>query len=144
MAELTNCPNCGEIFVKNQFRDICQNCWKEEEKAYERVYQFIRKRENRTATMAQVVDSTEIEEELLLKFIRTGRLKLAQFPNLGYPCDKCGVLIREGKLCDKCTEEFRKDLSTHTMEEGRRKEIERRDKQATYFAVDEKFRKRGN
>lgn len=144
MAELTNCPNCGDIFVKNQFRDICQNCWKEEEKAYERVYQFIRKRENRTATMAQVVEATEIEEDLLLKFIRTGRLKLAQFPNLGYPCDKCGAFIREGKLCDKCTEEFRNDLSTHTMEEDRRKEIEKRERQATYFAVDEKFRKRGN
>lgn len=144
MAELTNCPNCGEIFVKNQFRDICQNCWKEEEKAYERVYQFIRKRENRTATMIQVVEATEVEEELILKFIKTGRLKLTQFPNLGYPCDKCGKIIREGKLCTTCSEEFRKDLSTHKMEVERRQEIERRDKQATYFAVDEKFRRRGN
>ncbi|MFO1444408.1 hypothetical protein KDN24_14610 [Bacillus sp. Bva_UNVM-123] len=144
MAELTNCPNCGEIFVRNQFRDICQNCWKEEEKSYERVYQFIRKRENRTATMAQVVEATEVEEALLLKFIKSGRLKLAQFPNLGYPCDKCGTNIREGKLCASCTDEFRKDLSTHTMEEERRKEIEKREKHTTYFAVDEKFRRRGN
>ena len=144
MAELTNCPKCGEIFVKNQFRDICQNCWKDEEKAYERVYQFIRKRENRTATMTQVVESTEIDEDLLLKFIRTGRLKLSQFPNLGYPCEKCGALIREGKLCGTCTEEFRKDLNTFSFEEDRRKEIEKRDKQATYFAVDEKFRRREN
>ena len=140
--ELTNCPNCDSIFVKNKFRDVCDKCWKEEEKAYETVYQFMRKRENRAATMKQVVESTGVDEELLLKFIRAGRLKLTQFPNLGYPCDKCGAIIREGKLCGKCTEELRKDLEIHTSEEGRRKEIERRDKHATYFAVDEKFRKR--
>lgn len=141
MAELTNCPNCNEIFVKNQFRDICQKCWKEEEKAYERVYQFIRKRENRTATMAQVVESTEVEEKLILKFIKTGRLKVTQFPNLGYPCDKCGAITREGKICDKCTETLRKDLEIFKFEEERRKEIEKRDKQATYFAMDEKIRR---
>lgn len=135
MAELTNCPNCNEIFVKSQFRDICQNCWKEEERAYEKVYQFIRKRENRAATMVQVVEETEVEEEVILKFIKTGRLKLTQFPNLGYPCDKCGAIIREGKICDKCIETLRKELEIHTMEEERRKEIEKRDKQKTYFTM---------
>ncbi|QED49609.1 TIGR03826 family flagellar region protein [Cytobacillus dafuensis] len=143
MAELINCPNCDSIFVKSQFRDVCEKCWKEEEKAYETVYNFMRKRENRAATMKQVVEATEVEEELILKFVKTGRLKLTQFPNLGYPCDKCGSIIRSGKICDKCTEELRKDLNIHSAEEERRKEIEKRDKQATYFAVDEKFRRRG-
>ncbi|MEH7342615.1 TIGR03826 family flagellar region protein [Bacillus sp. JJ1532] len=141
MAELMNCPKCDSIFVKNKFRDVCEKCWKEEEKAYETVYQFMRKRENRAATMNQVVEATGVEEELILKFIKAGRLQLTQFPNLGYPCDKCGAIIRTGKICDKCTEELRKDLQVHTTEEERRKDIERREKHATYFAVDEKFRK---
>ncbi|MBS4190251.1 hypothetical protein KHA94_08550 [Bacillus sp. FJAT-49705] len=143
MAELTNCLKCDSIFVKNKFRDVCEKCWKEEEKAYETVYNFMRKRENRAATMKQVVEATDVEEELILKFVKTGRLKLTQFPNLGYPCDKCGAIIRSGKICDKCTEELRKDLHIHSAEEERRKEIEKRDRQATYFAVDEKFRRRG-
>lgn len=140
MAELTNCPNCNEIFVKSHFRDVCEKCWKEEELAYEKVYKFIRKRENRAATMDQVVEATEVKEELLLKFVKTGRLKLTQFPNLGYPCDKCGAIIKEGKLCDDCTEDLRKELEIHTMEEDRRKEIEKREKHATYFAMNEKIR----
>ncbi|WP_368297467.1 TIGR03826 family flagellar region protein [Cytobacillus firmus] len=142
MAELSNCPKCDAIYVKSQFRDVCQDCWKEEEKAYETVYQFIRKRENRTAKMLEVVDATGVKEELIIKFIKTGRLKLAHFPNLGYPCEKCGTSIREGKLCGSCAVELRKDLQLFTAEEERRKEAIQREKQGTYFAVNEKINRR--
>jgi flagellar operon protein (TIGR03826 family) len=135
MAELENCPYCDKVFVKNQFRDICNDCWKEEELKYETVYQFIRKRENRTATMEQVVNATGIEETLILKFIRTGKLKLAQFPNLGYPCDKCGAYIREGKICPKCAKELRKGFNSLQAEEERKKQIADRDKHGTYFSI---------
>lgn len=141
MGELTNCPNCDDIFVKNQFRDLCPKCFKEEEIAYETVYQFIRKRENRTATMEQVVDATGVEEQLILKFIKKGRLKLAQFPNLGYPCDKCGKMIQKAKICDPCAEELRKELEIHSAEEERKKEVQRRERSATYFSVDDKYRR---
>lgn len=136
MDELTNCPNCGELFVKNKFRDLCPKCWKEEEADFDKVYQFIRKRENRAATLQQVVEGTGVEEELILKFIKTGRLKVTQFPNLGYPCDKCGKIIQKGKTCNSCAEKLREELDIHTAEEERRK----KEKMATYFAVDEKYR----
>jgi flagellar operon protein (TIGR03826 family) len=142
MPELSNCPKCNGIFVKTKFREICENCWKEEENAYDTVYKFIRKRENRAATITQVVEATGVEEELLLKFIRTGRLKLTQFPNLGYPCDKCGAIIREGKLCENCADELRQELDSYQKEEERKKEIENREKAITYFAVEDKIRPR--
>ncbi|MGD6944475.1 TIGR03826 family flagellar region protein [Cytobacillus gottheilii] len=140
MAELSNCPKCDALFVMNQFRNICQNCYNEEEKAYETVYQYIRKRENRTAMMNQVVEATGVEETLILKFIKTGRLKLAQFPNLGYPCEKCGTSIREGKICSSCAVSLRKELQNHETEEERKKDIEKRDKQGAYFVFDEKLK----
>ncbi|MBE4907058.1 hypothetical protein IMZ08_03175 [Bacillus luteolus] len=130
---LTNCPNCNALFVKTNLRDVCEACYKEEEKQFETVYQFIRKRENRTATMLQVVEATEVEEELILKFIRTGRLKLANFPNLGYPCQKCGTLIREGKLCGHCSSDIRSQLSELEKEQVRQREIKDRNK-TTYFS----------
>ena len=142
MPELSNCPKCNGIFVKTKFREICENCWKEEETAYDTVYKFIRKRENRAATITQVVEATGVEEELLLKFIRTGRLKLTQFPNLGYPCDKCGAIIRKGKLCENCAGELRQELDSYQKEEERKKEIENREKAITYFAVEDKIRPR--
>ncbi|MFS0864959.1 TIGR03826 family flagellar region protein [Fredinandcohnia sp. 179-A 10B2 NHS] len=133
MAELMNCPNCGAVFVKTNLRDVCDKCYKEEEVKYETVYKFIRIRENRTATLDEVVEGTGVEEELIIKFIRTGRLQLAQFPNLGYPCQKCRTIIREGKLCGDCSKDIRQQLTTLEKEQERLKELSERDKRRTFF-----------
>jgi flagellar operon protein (TIGR03826 family) len=120
---LENCPNCGRLFVKNAFRDICESCYREEEEAFEKVYHFLRKRENRMATMAQIIDATGVKESLLIKFIKSGRLQLAQFPNLGYPCDRCGTLIREGRLCVNCSKDLNKQLEVLQKEEEMKKHL---------------------
>jgi flagellar operon protein (TIGR03826 family) len=119
---LENCPNCGRLFVRNSFRDICENCYKEEEEAFKTVYDFLRKRENRMATMAQIVDATGVKESLLIKFIQSGRLKLAQFPNLTYPCARCGALIRQGKLCENCLKDLNEQLEALQREEERKRQ----------------------
>ncbi|REK56389.1 MAG: hypothetical protein C6P36_09685 [Geobacillus sp.] len=118
---LANCPNCGRLFVKTSFRDICEDCYKEEEEAFEKVYRFLRKRENRMATMAQIVDATGVKESLLIKFIQSGRLQLAQFPNLTYPCARCGALIRKGKLCENCLKDLNQQLEELQKDEERKK-----------------------
>lgn len=138
MGEISNCPNCGAIFAKNKFRDVCQKCYVEEEKKFEEVYQFIRKRENRTATIQQVIEGTGVEEALILKFIKIGKLKLAQFPNLGYKCEKCGSIIRDGRLCRSCTDDLKSQLKVFQQEEQRRREIEERERNQTYYAKENK------
>jgi flagellar operon protein (TIGR03826 family) len=132
-VELVNCPNCNDIFAKNQFRDLCPKCWKKEEDDFQVINQFMRKRENRAATIDQVVKYTGVKEELILKFIKKGRLQLANFPNLGYPCDKCGHIIRKGKLCDRCAGELREDLQTFQAEEKRKQELQLRER-TTYYS----------
>lgn len=133
MGELMNCPNCGSLFVKTNIRDVCETCYKEEDKAFQTVYTFIRKKENRTATIIETSEGTGVDEELIIKFIKTGRLKLAQFPNLGYPCQKCSTLIREGNLCGDCTNELRSELSVFEKEEERKRELKEREKR-TYLS----------
>jgi flagellar operon protein (TIGR03826 family) len=134
--ELINCPNCNAIFVKNQFRDICPKCWKKEEEDFQTINQFMRKRENRAATIEQVVEQTGVSEELILKFIKKGRLQLTNFPNLGYPCDKCGRIIRTGKLCENCAGELREGLKTFQAEEKRKQELLQRQRSTYYSAKD--------
>ncbi|RFU63953.1 TIGR03826 family flagellar region protein [Peribacillus glennii] len=131
--ELSNCPSCDALFVKNKFRDVCDACYKEEEKKFELVYQYIRKRENRTAVLSQVVEATGVEEDLILKFIKTGKLRTTQFPNLGIPCEKCGKTIREGRMCAECKNSLQSELKHHEQDEARRREIEERDKKGAYF-----------
>lgn len=132
MDQLANCPNCNDIFVKGQFRDLCVKCWKREEEDYQSIYQFIRKRENRAATIEQIVRNTGVKEELIIKFIKNKRLQIASFPNLGYPCDKCGHIIRKGKLCDKCTTELQGDLETFQAEEKRKHELLKKERNTYY------------
>ncbi|MED3664191.1 TIGR03826 family flagellar region protein [Geobacillus stearothermophilus] len=121
MMNLENCPVCGRLFVRSPFRDICPSCHEEEERQFQTVVQFLRRRENRLATMEQIVEATGVPETLLVKFIKSGRLTLAQLPNLGYPCDRCGKLIREGRMCADCSKDLQRQLEMAKKEEEQKK-----------------------
>ena len=110
MGELKNCPSCGEFFNYTGMREVCNNCAMNEEKQYEIVYRFLRKRENRAATVERIVEVTGVDESLLHKWVRKNRLQPAMFPNLGYPCDSCGKITNQGKLCKTCTEDLKSGL----------------------------------
>lgn len=126
MAELANCPNCGKLYVKNPVCDVCEDCYREEEAAFERVFQFLRKRENRAATIETIVEKNHVPEKLVFKWVRNGRLLIAHFPNLAYPCDRCGKLIQSGKLCEECAKTIAKDLERFEKEKKRQKEIRKK------------------
>lgn len=100
--KLTNCSNCGAVFAKNVI-DVCPSCHREEEKAFQVVYAFLRKQKNRAAVLAEVVEATGVEEKLIIKFLKQNRLRTSQFPQLAYPCESCGEPILEKKLCQKCS-----------------------------------------
>lgn len=133
MAELRNCPTCGDFFNYTGVREVCANCAVNEEKMYETVYRFLRKRENRAANIDRIAEATGVTESLLHQWVRKGRLQPALFPNLGYPCDKCGALTTTGKLCVKCTDEIKRDLNTIEAAEDLREAMKEQSR-ATYYA----------
>lgn len=133
MAEIRNCPGCGELFNFIGLRDVCHKCAQSEEDMYQMVYRFLRKRENRAATVERIFEATGVKEELLYKWVRKGRLHPTVFPNLGYPCDNCGKLTNKGKLCDPCTNDLKADLRTFEAAKEFREEIENREK-GTYLS----------
>jgi flagellar operon protein (TIGR03826 family) len=139
VGDLRNCPNCNSLFVKTNLRDVCENCYKVEQKQFDLAYNFIRRSENRKATMDEIVTATEVDEELIMKWIRSGKLRVTGFPNLGYPCEQCGTLIQKGSICTDCSTGLIKDLNKSEEEKKRIQELKKRDR-ATYF-LDDKSRK---
>lgn len=109
-AELRNCPTCNGFFNYTGIREVCIECAQKEEKMYEDVYRFLRKRENRAATIEKIVEQTGVTESLLHQWVRKGRLQPTMFPNLGYPCEQCGGLTTKGKLCESCVTSLKNDL----------------------------------
>lgn len=132
MAEVRNCPSCGELFNYIGLKDVCNKCAVSEDEMYEKVYRFLRKRENRAATVDRIEEVTGVSKDLLYKWVRKGRLQKALFPNLGYPCDNCGHLTNSGKLCAKCQEELKEDLRSFDASQDLRESVARRER-AVYY-----------
>ncbi|QNV59202.1 hypothetical protein GMA19_04419 [Paenibacillus polymyxa E681] len=105
---MDNCPRCGKLFIKN-VRGICQNCIKEIEFEYERCVKHIR--ENKGIHMHELSEATEVSVKQITTFIREGRISIANAPNMTYPCEVCGIPIREGHMCDSCRTRLTKDLN---------------------------------
>ncbi|KZE70230.1 flagellar protein [Paenibacillus jamilae] len=110
---LDNCPRCGKLFIKN-VRGICQNCIKEIEIEYEKCVKHIR--ENKGIHMHELSEATGVSVKQITTFIREGRISIANAPNMTYPCEVCGVPIRDGHMCDSCRTRLTKDLNQAVRE----------------------------
>lgn len=133
-----NCPRCGRLYVKN-IMDLCQPCIKELEKQYEVCVEYLRK--NRGTNIQELSDATEISIKEITRFIREGRISIANAPNMMLPCEVCGTLIREGHMCDSCRTRLSKDLSNAAKESAAAENAKNTNNpnKAAYRAVD-KFR----
>lgn len=137
MGELRNCPTCDNFFNYTGVREVCIKCAQAEEKMYEEVYSFLRRRENRAASIETIVEKTGVTETLLYNWVRKGRLQPARFPNLGYPCDSCGALTTSGKLCAPCTDKLQTELKQFEAAKEFREAVKQNEK-GTYYLRDEK------
>lgn len=133
MGELANCTRCDELFIKT-LRDICKNCYDEEEKAFKAVKSFLRLKKNREATITEIVEEIGVGGKQITKFIKEKRLLTSQFPNLAYECEKCGANITSGKICSNCSEELLRDLDNESRAEKRRLEVKDDQHSAVYYS----------
>ncbi|AZK45905.1 TIGR03826 family flagellar region protein [Paenibacillus lentus] len=135
---LGNCPRCGKLFANN-FRDICPACVKDIEHEYEKCVKFLR--EEKTATIQEVSEATDVSIKQITKFIKEGRITVADNPNMMYPCEVCGVLIRENNMCDSCRARLTRDFTAAVRGDAgtQRANADDRNHSGAYSAVD-KFR----
>jgi len=129
---IANCPKCGKIFAKG-LKDICPACAKEVDAEYERCVTFLR--ENRGTTINDLSEAVDVSVKQITKFIREGRISLYNAPNLSYPCEVCGVLIREGGMCDVCRQRLAKDMNMAKEQDQQRKDQERALREALTYRI---------
>jgi flagellar operon protein (TIGR03826 family) len=132
---IANCPRCGKIFAKG-IKDVCPACVKDLEQEYEACVKYLR--ENRGATIKQVSDDTKVPVKQITKFIREGRISLYNAPNLAYPCEVCGILIREGGMCDQCRQRLAKDVNAIKEQHQQKLQEEIAKKQIPTYKIDKK------
>lgn len=112
---LDNCPRCGKLFAKN-FRDVCPVCIRDIDKEYQLCADYLR--EYKGAMIGELSDQTGVSIKQITKFIREGRISMVNAPNLSYPCESCGTLIRENHLCDDCRKRLVKDTTKMKQNEA--------------------------
>lgn len=115
--EIANCTRCGKVFARH-FRDICQNCYAEIENEYSTCAEYLR--EHRGATITELSEETGVSIRQITKFVKEGRISMVDAPNLSYPCESCGVLIREGNICGNCRNRLMTDLNSAAADIGTR------------------------
>lgn len=102
------CKECGNIF-QNPSSDICPKCTKEQDEQFEKIKKYLYK--NPGAGVMEVAEATEVEEKLILHFLKEGRIELSE-PDGSIRCEKCGKAISSGRMCLECSKELAGKLNS--------------------------------
>jgi len=96
---LANCSDCGKLFVRKQI-DLCPDCVRKIEEDIHNCLSYLHSKPE--SNIYEVSEATGLSVAKITKFILKKRISLDEFPNMDYPCDRCGTLIRENKVCVPC------------------------------------------
>lgn len=105
IMELKNCKICGDLFLYNNGDRICPRCHQKEEEDFEAVKSFLW--DNPKATLSQVVENTGVPEKKIIRYVREGRIELADMSEVPNHCEICGKLISQGRICADCAGELK-------------------------------------
>ncbi|MGL4346197.1 MAG: flagellar protein [Cellulosilyticaceae bacterium] len=108
--EVKTCKKCHKLFQYVTGPAICPACKQEEEKIFIAVKDFIR--ENKGATIEQVSRETGASVTLIEKFLKQGRLEVAEGLDIELTCERCGKSIKTGRYCDQCKGDIAANLDT--------------------------------
>lgn len=114
-----NCPLCGRMYVKN-IKGMCPNCVKETELQYEKCVKYLR--EHRGCTIHELSEQTEVSVKQITRFIREGRISIANHANMSIACEVCGTPIRENTMCESCRQRLARDINSLKNDANRQAE----------------------
>ena len=120
--EMRNCKKCGKIFASYGER-VCEDCKNEEDKVFMKLKEYIY--DNPSTSIKKLSEGTEVEESVILRFIREGRIELSSPEGIELECEMCGAKIYVGKYCEKCKKKLAGDMTQMADDSERRRMLER-------------------
>lgn len=104
-----------------------------EEDIFSEMLHFLLRKNNRLLTNDEIIALTGVSPELLYKWVKTGKLNPATFPNIGAPCERCGTLTKE-KVCISCSTSIVGILAQEEKDRAWFNKIQRQDRRIhTYY-----------
>ncbi|RUS45180.1 hypothetical protein [Cohnella sp. AR92] len=113
---VAQCPGCGKLYQSASPRPLCQACTDSENELISSIDREIRR--NRNLNNEQLSALTSVPLRQIRAWIRGGRIKIYDAPNLSDSCDLCAVPIRHGKLCVGCSTRIEEAVA-HEYEQDR-------------------------
>ncbi|MFY9176866.1 MAG: hypothetical protein WBI74_02020 [Caldicoprobacterales bacterium] len=104
--DIRNCKRCDRIY---QYRGskYCPQCTIELDEIFIKVRDYIY--DNKNATVLDVSQALGVEEDIILEFLKQGRLELSS-PGLDYLCERCERPITTGRFCSDCIRELDSEM----------------------------------
>ncbi len=104
---IKTCRDCQKIF-QSYGQAYCEECLKKQDDLFVVVRNYLY--DNPKATVEDICESCKVEEDLVLGWLRDGRLLAENGASL-LTCMSCGVSIAQGRVCAKCSSEFQNKIS---------------------------------
>lgn len=104
--DIRNCKNCNRIF-NYQGSKYCPACVIELDQIFIKIREYIY--ENSGSTIAEVSENTGVETDIIMEFLREGKLELKEATML-LECKSCGRAIKTGVMCKECLSHFETEM----------------------------------
>lgn len=108
MPEVKNCRRCSRIFMYSTGPQICDACKKLEDEDFEKVRVFVR--DFPGASVQEVSRETEVPTHLIYRFLKEGRLEVAESSPIALQCENCGNRIKSGRFCISCSKRLANEM----------------------------------
>lgn len=136
--EMRNCSRCRQPYIYNG-NPFCSECREGEHEDFQQVKDFLG--ENPGAGVEEIHEETGVDRDLILYFLREGRLEVAAESGLGSKCQVCKKPIPEGRICQACVHQLRQPLADKQKQD---RDERRRGESARLFIQDRLDKKKEN
>ena len=124
-TSVKNCRKCGRLFNYVAGPSICPICRDALEKKFQEVKKYVR--ENKGATLNEVVENCEVDAQQVRQWVREERLEFSGDGASGITCEKCGEPIATGRFCQRCKNEMAANLGSAMPQKPKAEPVKQKD-----------------